>query len=154
MADSPPLGTTQVSPTDLSPTRQHGPKTDDRLEKMMAALLQIGVILTGLLVLAGGVLYRAKYGMLDRAENRALRGEAPAASENPEYSRFSGIITAALAGKSGAIIQLGVLVLIGTPIALVALAVVGFALRRDRLYVFISFIVLAVLLYSLVAGQP
>jgi uncharacterized membrane protein len=124
--------------------------TDDRVEKIMAALLKAGVMLAGLLVLSGGILDLAKYGMMPREENRALRGEAPTTAENPELFRFSGIITEAMAGRSRAIIQLGVLVLIATPISLVALAVIGFALQRDRIYVVISCIVLGVLIYSLV----
>jgi uncharacterized membrane protein len=128
--------------------------TDERLEKIMAAVLKAGVVLAGLLVFSGGILYLAKYGMVlreeNREENRALRGEAPTIAENPKFFRFSGIITEALAGRSRAIIQLGVLVLIATPISLVALAVIGFALQRDRIYVVISGIVLGVLIYSLV----
>ena len=45
--------------------------------------------------------------------------------------------------------QFGLLLLIATPVARVAMAVVGFALERDRLYVVVSLIVLTVLLLSL-----
>jgi uncharacterized membrane protein len=47
---------------------------------------------------------------------------------------------------------LGVLLLIATPILRVAMALVGFAMERDRQYVLIAAIVLALLLYSLSAG--
>ena len=46
-------------------------------------------------------------------------------------------------------VQLGLLLLIATPIARVVLAAVGFAFERDRMYVVVSLIVLAVLLFSL-----
>jgi uncharacterized membrane protein len=52
-------------------------------------------------------------------------------------------------GDAQSIIQLGLLLLIATPIARVILAAVGFLLERDRLYFWVSLIVLAVLLYSL-----
>ncbi len=50
-----------------------------------------------------------------------------------------------------AIAQAGLLLLIVTPVARVAIAVVGFALQRDRVYVAIALAVLAVLLTSLLA---
>ena len=65
----------------------------------------------------------------------------------------SGIIrgTASFHGRN--IIQLGLLLLIATPVARVAFSVVAFALERDRLYVVITLIVLAVLLFSLAGGH-
>jgi uncharacterized membrane protein len=45
-----------------------------------------------------------------------------------------------------AICQLGLLVLLATPVARVASSVVGFALERDRLYTAITLAVLAILL--------
>jgi uncharacterized membrane protein len=57
-------------------------------------------------------------------------------------------------GDGGAsIIALGLLVLIATPIARVVFAIVGFARERDMLYTVISFIVLAILVFSLVHGR-
>jgi uncharacterized membrane protein len=50
------------------------------------------------------------------------------------------------------LIQLGLLVLIATPIARVISSTIGFLLRRDLLYVAISFFVLALLAYSLTSG--
>jgi uncharacterized membrane protein len=50
------------------------------------------------------------------------------------------------------LIQLGLLFLIATPIARVALSIVGFALERDRMYVGFTVIVLLVLLYSLLGS--
>jgi uncharacterized membrane protein len=51
-------------------------------------------------------------------------------------------------GDPATIIQLGILLLIATPVARVAFALVAFAIERDRLYVAVSLIVLAVLLFS------
>ena len=53
----------------------------------------------------------------------------------------------------GGIIQLGLLILIATPVARVAFSVVAFALERDRLYVVVTLIVLAVLVFSLAGGH-
>ncbi len=65
---------------------------------------------------------------------------------------IAGIISDALAVRSGGIIQLGLLLLIATPIVRVAFAVVAFALQRDRVYVIVTLIVLGVLLFSLLGG--
>jgi len=47
------------------------------------------------------------------------------------------------------LIQLGLLLLIATPMARVAFSVIGFALEKDWLYVGITLLVLALLIYSL-----
>lgn len=52
-------------------------------------------------------------------------------------------------GDCRAIIQAGLLLLILTPMARVAFSLVGFALERDGTYVVLTFIVLAILIYSL-----
>jgi len=42
--------------------------------------------------------------------------------------------------------------LIATPIVRVLIALIGFALEKDRLYVVISLIILAVILFSIIYG--
>jgi uncharacterized membrane protein len=53
-----------------------------------------------------------------------------------------------LSGPEAAI-QLGLLILIATPVARVIFSLVGFALERDRVYMAITLAVLAVLVYSI-----
>lgn len=48
--------------------------------------------------------------------------------------------------------QLGVLLLIATPVARVLFSFFAFLMEKDYLYVFITFIVLAILVFSMVAG--
>ena len=59
------------------------------------------------------------------------------------------MIGGVLALDPRAVIQLGLLLLIATPIARVAFSLLAFIRQRDRTYVVITAIVLAVLLYSL-----
>jgi uncharacterized membrane protein len=66
---------------------------------------------------------------------------------------FSGILADATAFRGRGIIQLGLLLLIATPVARVAFSVVAFALERERLYVIVTLAVLAVLLFSLAGGH-
>ena len=71
----------------------------------------------------------------------------------PSVDRIVGqIVAGAFAFRARSIIQLGLLVLIATPIARVAFSLVAFALERDRTYVVITVIVLTILLYSLISG--
>jgi uncharacterized membrane protein len=55
-------------------------------------------------------------------------------------------------GQASAVIQLGILLLIATPICRVIFAVIGFLIERDRLYVVVSLVVLAVLLFGMLRG--
>jgi uncharacterized membrane protein len=50
------------------------------------------------------------------------------------------------------LIQLGLLLLIATPIVRVALSIVGFTIERDYLYVGFTAVVLVILLYSLLGS--
>jgi uncharacterized membrane protein len=73
--------------------------------------------------------------------------------EPTDLRTLSGIVKDALAFRGRGLIQLGLLLLIATPLARVAFSVLAFAIQRDRLYVVVTLIVLAVLIYSLMGGQ-
>jgi uncharacterized membrane protein len=51
-----------------------------------------------------------------------------------------------------AVIDLGILLLVATPICRVMFAVIAFVLEKDRLYIAVSAIVLAVLLFGMLRG--
>jgi uncharacterized membrane protein len=63
---------------------------------------------------------------------------------------FSNLVTSLSRGRPIAIAQLGLLVLVATPVVRVLASVIGFALEGDRLYAAITLGVLAILLISLV----
>jgi len=65
---------------------------------------------------------------------------------------LSAVLQGAMAGKPYAIIGLGMILLILTPIVRVALSVFFFLAQRDWLYVGITLFVLAVLTFSLFSG--
>jgi uncharacterized membrane protein len=113
-----------------------------RMEQFLGTLLRTGVILAAVLVLVGGGIYLVRHGS-DQTELRLFHGE-PAELRNVE-----GIVQSALAGRGRGIIQLGLLVLIATPVARVLFSVIGFARERDWIYVILTLIVLGVLVYSL-----
>lgn len=117
--------------------------SDRDLDVALGKLLRIGVLLAAAVTLAGGVLWlRQSSGTV--VDWRTFRGEPVHLEHVPS------IVAAARAGEATAIIQLGILLLIGTPIARVLFSLVSFAIERDRLYVGTTLVVLTVLLWSLV----
>lgn len=116
--------------------------TDERLEIFIGNLLRLGVLVSAIIVALGGALYLAQHG-------REIVNYQIFRSELPELRNLAGICASALHLRSDGIMQLGLVLLIATPIARVALAAVGFYLEGDRLYVIVSLIVLAILTYSI-----
>jgi uncharacterized membrane protein len=115
---------------------------DRRLEIIIGNLLRAGVLLAAAVVFLGGALYLVQH-HADRTGYRRFSAGGPA------IQSVAGILHSAAHLQSEGLIQLGLLLLIATPVARVALAVVGFALERDRLYAVVSLIVLAILAFSL-----
>ena len=120
--------------------KEHG------LEQAMGRMLQIGVTVAALVVLAGGILYLLQSGG-SKPDYQHFQG-APAA-----LATVSGIVAGAVHMDARSLIGFGILLLIATPICRVIFGVVGFAVLRDRLYTAVSAIVLVILLYSFVAKR-
>jgi uncharacterized membrane protein len=119
---------------------------EKRMDEMMGRLLRAGVILAAAFVIAGGVVFLARHP--EPVTNyRVFQGE-------PEELRtVPGILHEALAPHGRGLIQLGLLILIATPIARVAFSVVAFLYQRDWTYVVVTLIVLGLLVYSLLGGN-
>ncbi len=116
--------------------------TDERLEQWVGVLLRTGVFLSATMVLAGGIWWLAEMGR-SAPQYRQFRGE-PA-----DLRQVSGLFKSLSHPTPEALIELGLLLLIATPVARVALALIAFAFERDRTYVAITAVVLGLLLYSL-----
>lgn len=119
--------------------------TDRKIEEVVAVLLRTGVALSAAVVLIGGVIYLFRHGM-SPADYRVFQGEPS------DLRSFSGIIHSALGWRGRGIIQLGLVLLIATPVARVAFSIWGFAEERDHMYTTFTVIVLAILLYSLLGS--
>jgi len=116
--------------------------SDERIENIIGALLRAGVILSASIVLGGGVWYLVLFGSHRPAYGK-FHGEPEA------LRRISGIVRGAMALDARSWIQLGLLVMIATPVARVLFSIAAFAAQRDRTYVVITLIVAAILLFSL-----
>jgi uncharacterized membrane protein len=116
--------------------------TDEKMEWVISLLLRIGVISAAALVFAGGILYLYQQGSVF-PHYQTFQGE-------PSYLRtLGGILISAVNLDSRGIIQLGLVLLVLTPVSRVVFSVAAFAMQRDRLYVCVTLIVLIVLLYDL-----
>lgn len=116
--------------------------TDERVEEIVGSLLRFGVMLAAMVVFIGGVLYLLSYGAAS-PHYSGFQGEPS------DLRSITGIISDALSLRSRGLIQLGLLLLMATPVARVAFLTFAFARQRDRIYMIMALIVLALLLYSL-----
>jgi uncharacterized membrane protein len=119
--------------------------SDDRVEQVVGNLLRIGVLVAAAVAVAGGVAVLVQHGA-------RVASYGTFTGETAEFTSIGGIVRGVLALDSRAVVQLGLVLLIATPIARVVFSLVAFLLQRDGLYVVITGIVLAVLVFSLVFG--
>jgi uncharacterized membrane protein len=114
------------------------------VEQIVGRLLQLGVLIATVVVLVGGAMLVAAHGG-DVASFRVFRGESST------LRSVSAAVRGAFSLDPRGMVQLGLVLLIATPVARVALTLVAFVLQRDRLYVMLTAIVLVLLLFGLFA---
>ena len=115
---------------------------DLQVERGLAGLLRAGVMTAGGVMLAGAALFLAGHGA-EPADYANFHGE-PAGLRS-----LSGMLHSAFALDGRGVMQLGIAILIATPIARVAFSVAAFARAGNARYVAITATVLAVLAYSM-----
>ncbi|UOO38289.1 DUF1634 domain-containing protein [Oscillospiraceae bacterium CM] len=108
-------------------------------ERAIAALLQVGVLLSAAVIFAGLVLFLATG--VSGYEGNAYPVDLPA------------IVTGLLALKPYAVILTGLFILILTPFVRVGASMIFFIQQRDKAYTIITAIVLIILLISLFLGK-
>ncbi len=120
--------------------------SDRQIGRIIGHLLWAGVLIAAFTVLAGGMVYLAKYGRT-AASYKIFRGEPS------QLRSLGGIMRDAASLRGQGLIELGLLLLISTPVARVAFSILAFALQRDLLYVMVTAFVLSVLVFSLSGGH-
>jgi uncharacterized membrane protein len=118
--------------------------SDQTFEIFLGRLLRTGVLIAALIAFTGGVWFLAQSSGA-RHDYGTFRGVSP------ELSHLPQIFHGAMMWQPLAVIQLGILVLIATPVTRVLFSMLGFALERDWMYVIITAMVFALLLYSLIS---
>lgn len=118
------------------------PRKDKDIQQFIGTLLRLGVVISCLVAIAGGIIYLYLHGA-GKPEYHIFKGAA-----QPMRS-LNGIIQSASQDHGRGIIQLGVVILIATPILRVFFSGLAFMLEKDYLYTFISLLVLAIILFSM-----
>jgi uncharacterized membrane protein len=103
-----------------------------RLMHVVRRTLQSGLTVSAVLILLGGVL------AITRSPAR--------------YPRDSGMVYRAMKGDSSAMLNLGLIVLMLTPVARVLVLAVGWFRSRDWTFSLVAFCVLALLVLSILLG--
>jgi uncharacterized membrane protein len=127
-----------------------------RMELVISYTLLVGVLLSATVILTGILLFAL-------TQNTGYARILPHhLADLITYQRHTGpgyfpssvhdVVGGAMAGKAYAIVGLGLLLLIATPVIRVVLSVFFFLEQRDWLYVWITLIVLSVLLLGLFGG--
>jgi len=116
----------------------------ERFRLMVSAILLVGVSASAALIAVG---FAAALAIGWQGSLTGATVPAPL----PQPTDFGGLLDRLGRLEPLAISQLGLVVLLATPVMRVASSVVGFALERDRLYTAITIAVLAVLLLSIFA---
>jgi uncharacterized membrane protein len=114
---------------------------DNRMETTIGNLLLTGVIAAGSVVLIGAVLFLIRHGF----EIPSYRIFKP---DVFNLSDFKDMFRGIAHFRSASIMELGILMLIATPMLRVLFSVVAFAAEKDYLYTLFALIVLFVLVYS------
>lgn len=115
---------------------------DEKIEIVVGNLLRTGVLLSASVVIVGAAFFLTRHGF-SPTDFHVFRGE-PA-----DLRSVWGILHAALRMRGRGIIQLGLLLLIATPVARVAFSIFGFAKEKDYMYVAFTTTVFLILLYSM-----
>jgi uncharacterized membrane protein len=127
-----------------------------RMEMVISYTLLVGVLLSAAVILTGILLFaltqNTGYARILPHHLADLITYQQHTGSGYFPSSVHGVVEGTLAGKAYAIIGLGTLLLIATPVIRVALSVFFFLEQRDWLYVWVTLIVLSVLLFGLFGG--
>jgi uncharacterized membrane protein len=110
-------------------------RTEQTIERGITRVLRFGALFSTVIMLAGVVL--------------ALVQGKPGGQAALNFLRFRDLFPGLLRLDPAAVTELGVLLLLFTPVARIAIAAIGFAAERDMKYMVISLGVLAVVLFSI-----
>jgi uncharacterized membrane protein len=113
-----------------------------RMEKLIGIVLLAGVLTSAALVLFGGALYMWRHGSTP-VHYRIFRGEPS------DLRNIAGIWKDFEHESARGAIQFGLMLLVGVQLVRVALTGILFLFNRDKVFVVITFLVLAMLTYAL-----
>jgi uncharacterized membrane protein len=115
-----------------------------KMEEGIGNFLRAGVVIAASVVFLGGVIYLFRHGFA--TAHYAVFQRVPVG-----LCSVKGILSSVLSFHGRGFIQLGLLLLIATPVVRVAYSIFAFARQKDFLYVVVTSIVFFILAYSLLS---
>ena len=120
------------------------------VELLISNLLRVGVVTSMLIVFIGTTISFLRHPDYLSNPPALSRLTTPgAAFPHTLHDVLRGVRD----GRGQAIVMVGLLLLIATPVSRVAFMLIAFVIQRDRIYVAISELVLALLFYGLLLGR-
>jgi uncharacterized membrane protein len=119
----------------------HGVFKDKDMQQIIGWILRAGVIASMAIVFIGGILYVYRHGS-SIADYHIFKPASYSIRILGNNNTISG----------QAIIELGIILLIATPIVRVAFSAIGFIIEKDHLYTAITLIVLLIIVCSMLSG--
>ncbi len=120
--------------------------TDKDLQKIIGGVLKYGVLTVLITSVIGGTLY------LYRHSTEMVDYSSFAENDQSIFDVIQSVFVNVGNGKGRGIIFLAVLLLFLTPLVRLLLSLVSFVLEKDRLYIAITLLVIAVILLSVSLG--
>lgn len=108
----------------------------------ISRILRFGVLTSALVIILGGILFAIQH-------PDAVFSFKAFAGEPERLRRVDTILKEAFQFRSRSVIQLGILILIATPVLRVIFSFIEFLIHRDWIFVIITAIVISTLFYSL-----
>ncbi|MDG6902966.1 MAG: DUF1634 domain-containing protein [Nitrososphaerota archaeon] len=121
-------------------------KDPDSMNNVIGMVLRYGVLISATVIILGVVILALSGKYSDVASLLTYNQNVP--HGNFDVS-FSGIVSGLAAANPISIIEVGVILLIATPVSRVLISVLLFDAEGDRQYVLITGVVLALLLFSM-----
>ena len=118
----------------------------NNMNALIGNTLRIGVFTACLIALIGGIWY------LVASSDSTLPDHSVFHKGDISYITFEGIFKSVLSFSAVGWIQLGVIVLMLTPVMRVMLSLIDFSIQRDWLYVVITGIVLFIIIMNSLVG--
>jgi len=116
------------------------------MQLLLGRVLRAGTIISVSIVFIGGIIYLYRHGQ-SVADYSVWKG-IPGFIEHA-----SSLVNGAFDFKEQAIIQIGIILLVATPIIRVIFSAIGFVLEKDYMYTGISILVLLIILASMISGH-
>ena len=127
------------------------PETQHDIDLIIGKLLRVGVVVSCAITIFGGIVYLFQH-QGPVTGYRAVEKAGDFHGAAPYLREINTIIPRVFEFDGAAIAQLGIIILIFTPIFRVVFSLISFIMEKDRLYVVITLIVLAIIFINMIFG--